>query len=1155
MQSSASQPPVRATDLAEATVEAVRGWVSESADTQASRWSTHLEKLLRDPAGVDFAIEFVDRVIRPDDLGVAAREFERLSRRLPPALSLWQRVGLQLGGGFAVLLPNPVVPITRWAFRRAMGHLVVDGRPKHLEGQLTEIRSRGARPDLAPLGVTSPGAAGAQRYVAAALALLTRPDVEGVSVALGSVINSRDPWSHDDMVASAVQRLLPLYEFAAASGDAKIITLEVNAAHEQSVAVAVFTSLLTRPGIQGLEAGIVVQACLPDALESLQGLTAWAIDRRAAGGAGTRVRLVKGAHVAEERAAAELRGWPSMTLPSRRDTDASYKRMLDWILTPERTDAVRVGVATHNLFDAAFAWLLAESRGVSSRLEFERELGVAPAHAAVVRRAVGGLRVWAPVIADGPLAAAVPHLVRFLHDSADAASFLSAASRLATDGALFEREALRFTESLERIEQDPPVPTRIQDRLNPMPEQPATGAALDFVNNPDTDPLIAANHGWARQLRERARSSTLASLVARDSAIDDESALETLILRASSAGRDWGLTPAAERAVALHEAGFVLAAYRGRLIEVLMSETGATFSEADAQASRAIDLAHFYGHRAPELESVDNAVFLPAALSVAAPSGVTPVADTAEAVLAALAAGSAVIVAPAHQTRRSTALVVEALWQAGVPRALLALAVVADAGLATALIAHPDVEHVLFNGEADAAALLRSWRPDRPLLAEPTGVNSIIVTPSADPDRAVADLVSSAFAQAGQARTAARVAILVASVAEAPSFRAKLIDAVSSLSAGYPAEGPAAVGPLLDPARGGAFASLTTLAEGEEWLVTPRQLDGTARLWSPGLRGGVATGAAGTVGMPRVPVLSVTTVDTVEEAVELQNSLAGLVAGIQCLDAAEIAFWLDTADSGNLVVNSATIGEMVGRRPLGGWRGPAPKDAGPSRLLALGEWQPVFAKPEQSVRMRGIGPQVLRLIEAAQPSLQFVEFDLVRAGAVSDEKSWAEFYSRVDDLAGLRAERNILRHLPVPVTVRLAEDASPAQLVRVLAAATRAGARVSISSAEPLPAGLIALFRDPVSPIRVDSVAIETDARWQARVQGGGVETPRIRQVGGDARSVALLLASTPHTVLFAGTVTTSGRLELLPFVREQSVTMTAHRFGLPEPTAGSLEF
>lgn len=1155
MQPSASQPSVRAVDLTETTIDTVRRWVAESAEAETPRAVAHLEKLLRDPRGLEFAIEFIDRVIRPDDLRVAARDFERLSRRVPPVLPAWQRVVIQLGGGFAVLLPRPVVPLARHAFRRIVGQMVFAAGPRRLDKRLAGLRDRGARPDLALLADTSPGHAGADRYAAAMLDLLGRSDVDCVSVELGSVIAARDLWATEATVAGAVERLLPLYEFAAASASTKAITLEVGAAHEQELAVSVLTTLLDRPSLQGLEAGIVVQAYLPGALETLRGLTAWATERRASGGAGIRVRLVKGAGLPAERVAAELNDWPLATLASRLETDTALKRMLDWAMTQERTDAVRLTVATHNLFDVAFAWLLAQARGVTNRVDFEMMLGLAPARAEVVRGAVGGLQVYAPVVAERGFAAAVPYLVRRLHDSADAESFLSTGSRLGTDARLFDREASRFTDSLARIDDEQQAPSLLQDRLNPLPEVLGAEAALDFVNNPDTDPLVEGNRVWAHQLADRARASTLGSRAVADAAVADEPALERAIADAAEAGQAWGLTPVIDRAVLLHEAGLVLAAYRGRFIEVLMSETGATMTEADAQASRAIDLAHFYGHRAPELEAVENAAFAPAALTVAAPSWVTPVADTAEAVLAALAAGSGVIVAPAHQARRSAALVVEALWQAGVPRSLASLVAVERPELARVLLAHPIVDRVVFAGDTDAGILLRSWRPDRPLLAEPSGVNSIIVAPSADPSQAVADLVASAFVHAGQARTAARLAILVGSVGESQAFRERLGDAVASLVAGDPSTGPAAVGPLILPATGGILTSLTGLADDEEWIVRPRQLDETGRLWSPGVRGGVTPGAAEATAKAPAPVLALTAVPTVEDAVGLQNSLRGLVAGIHSLDAQELAYWLDSADSGTLVVNGPTADETVGRRPLGGWRGPAAKDGGPSRLLAFGDWQPVFAEPEQSVRMHGIGDRVLRLIEAAQPSMQFVEFDLVRAGAVSDEKAWREFYSRVDDLAALRAQRNVLRHLPVAVTVRLSEGASPAQLVRVLAAATRAGSRVSISSAAPLPTGLIGLFRDPLAPIGVEGVVIESEARWHARVQSGGVVTPRIRQIGGDAEAVAMLLAGSSQTALFAGVVTTSGRLELLPFLREQSVTMTAHRFGLPEPTVATLEF
>ena len=61
--------------------------------------------------------------------------------------------------------------------------------------------------------------------------------------------------------------------------------------------------------------------------------------------------------------------------------------------------------------------------------------------------------------------------------------------------------------------------------------------------------------------------------------------------------------------------------------------------------------------------------------------------------------------------------------------------------------------------------MFRSWKHDLPLLAETSGKNAIIVTPSADLDLAVADVVKSAFGNAGQKCSAASLVILVGSVA------------------------------------------------------------------------------------------------------------------------------------------------------------------------------------------------------------------------------------------------------------------------------------------------------------------------------------------------------------------------------------------------------
>jgi RHH-type proline utilization regulon transcriptional repressor/proline dehydrogenase/delta 1-pyrroline-5-carboxylate dehydrogenase len=199
--------------------------------------------------------------------------------------------------------------------------------------------------------------------------------------------------------------------------------------------------------------------------------------------------------------------------------------------------------------------------------------------------------------------------------------------------------------------------------------------------------------------------------------------------------------------------------------------------------------------------------------------------------------------------------------------------------------------------------------------------------------------------------------------------------------------------------------------------------------------------------------------------------------------------------------------------------------------------------------LKGLDRAVATVIEAAQPGMEFLEFDLVRAGAQSDERAWQAEYGVSRDVSALGVERNVFRYRPVPVTIRLSEQASPAQLVRVIAAAARAGSTITVSSAVPLAAGLLRLFRDELSPVRVLDVVVETDAAWHERLGRESSLPARIRLIGGDVVALAEVVGGSPDVAIYSGVVTTSGRIELLPFLHEQAISMTAHRFGNPDPT------
>ena len=151
----------------------------------------------------------------------------------------------------------------------------------------------------------------------------------------------------------------------------------------------------------------------------------------------------------------------------------------------------------------------------------------------------------------------------------------------------------------------------------------------------------------------------------------------------TDAATRWGAKPAAERGAVLAAAGLALEARRGELIEVAASETGKVFAEADVEVSEAVDFANYYAATARELDRVSGAVFEPAKLTVVTPPWNFPVAIPAGGVLAALAAGSGVVFKPAPQARRCAAVLAEALWEAGVPRDVLALVDIDEGGART----------------------------------------------------------------------------------------------------------------------------------------------------------------------------------------------------------------------------------------------------------------------------------------------------------------------------------------------------------------------------------------------------------------------------------------------------------------------------------------
>ncbi len=1224
VQSGTVTPHDAAPDLADQAVALAQRWVAESADAPVNPAAERLAGVLKDPNGLPFTIGFVDGVMRPESLAAAASNLQRVAPLVPDFLPWYLRAAVRTGGAVAPVLPAPVVPIARRVLREMVGHLVVDARPDKLGPALATIRESGARLNLNLLGEAVLGEKEARRRLDGIHDLVRRSDVDYVSVKVSAIVSHISMWAFDETVDAVVERLLPLYLTAASDGT--FLNLDMEEYRDLDLTIAVFTRILEDPRLTGLEAGIVLQAYLPDALPALRRLTAWAQERVDAGGARIKVRLVKGANLAMEHVDAVMHGWEQATHASKLDSDASYLRCLDEALRPEHTRAVRLGVAGHNLFDIAYAWLLAGERGVREAIEFEMLLGMAQGQVDAVAREVGHVLLYVPVVRPDEFDVAISYLVRRLEENASSDNFLSAVFELGTDEAMFARERDRFLASVARAHDPslPAEPNRRQDRTA-VPEaaapaltrpgaedgdltqavlsiaraaargededdadEPAgfgddwvetavfsareSGAAasgaVGFANAPDSDPALPANRAWSARILARVETSAAGDKTIAAARVDSEESLEEVVQSVRHAAEGWGARPAAERSAVLQAVARALESRRGELIEVAASETGKVFAEADVEVSEAVDFASYYAATAKELDRVPGAVFVPARLTVVTPPWNFPIAIPAGGVLAALAAGSGVVFKPAPQARRCAAVVAEAVWEAldaaGIPRDVLALVDIDEGELGRQLIAHESVDRVILTGSWETAALFRSWRPDLPLLAETSGKNAMIVMPSADLDLAASDLVKSAFGHAGQKCSAASLAILVGPVARSERFARQLVDATESLRVGPPSDPRSEVGPVIEPPQGKLAWALTTLDEGEQWLVEPRLVDGapaeySERLWRPGIRTGVRPGSRMHLEEFFGPVMGVMHASSLAEAIDLQNAVAyGLTAGLYTQDPADLELWLDEVQAGNLYVNRGITGAIVQRQPFGGWKrssvGAGTKAGGPNYLMGLGSWRATSGgAPSSTLHLRGLDTRITDLIEAAQPSLDYEGFEWLRRGALSDAVMWDREFGRVRDVSRLGVERNLFRYRSVPVAVRATADATWQSVLRVVVAGVRAGGQFSLSA----PVGLPGPVRRALGELDVP-VFVETDDEWIARVRhersaGGAGRVRVVGRAGAPATSEALqeaLVAATggdPDLAVYAHDVTTAGRLELLPFLHEQSVSITAHRFGNPD--------
>ena len=746
--------------LAIAAVETARTLIAESAPNlkrydRASR--KRFTRLFKDPKAISVTVSLTDEVMRISSAKDSVRILRNAAKDASIAgFGLLNTFGLKLIALVSRVLPRPVLFAVHTQVKLLSKGIILPAESKQLARQIKKRGKKGIRLNINVLGEAVLGEAEANERFERVVQMMQRSEVDYVSVKLSSVASQIIALDREGTLERVCEKLRLIYRTSISSKT--FVNLDMEEFRDLRLTVDAFKLVLNEGEFKDLYAGLVLQAYLPESHEVFAELVEWALQRNTQSGGVIKIRLVKGANLAMEKAEAELHGWVAAPYKSKADVDASYSRLLDTALRPEHAKAVRIGVASHNLFHIAFALEIAKARNVMEQLDLEMLEGMANPEALAIAKRSMRILLYAPVTRGDDFASAVAYLVRRLDENTAIENYLRSSFEIGSDPEIFTEQSKRFLTSATERHQISTQSIRhqsndfvITDQFENAPNADITN--LDFLSKLDKEigsvlkrsieniPIVIdGKEIFDRNLIEGNDPGDNGKVwykycVAKSTDID------AAIKVANKSFKDWNELGALKRAEVLKKFSKIAYAEQEKTIAIMTRDAGKTVSEADPEVSEAIDFANYYALSAISLDLERESS--PVGVVVVVPPWNFPYAIPTGGICAALAAGNSVIFKSAPETVATSWHLINQLWKAGVPKNVLQFVSTEDNEVGQSLITNDGVSAVILTGGYSTALLFSSWRNELNLLAETSGKNSMVLTACCDIDVAVKDLVQS----------------------------------------------------------------------------------------------------------------------------------------------------------------------------------------------------------------------------------------------------------------------------------------------------------------------------------------------------------------------------------------------------------------------------
>ena len=1134
-------------------------YIDEHRESSEQKFHDTMGRMLKDEQNKIFLIELLDQSFRSNNPQRVANQLEYIFNKyqnttffshLEELLVLsFLKVGIHV--------PEISIPIFIKYLRRDVKDIVLYGEDKLLIEHIKKRKEENTRVNINIIGEIVLGENEADERVDKYINSIQNPHIDYISIKISTIFSQINPLAHEWSVEQISNKLQKIYEIALEKD--KFVNLDMEEYKDVRLTIDVFKVTLSQERFKSLHAGIVLQTYLPDTLGLAKDLAGWAKSRVESGGAPIKVRLVKGANQEMELTEASLRGWECVTYTKKSQTDANYKVVMDYLLSSEVAPFVHVGVASHNLFDHALAMLLSRERGVEKYYSAEMLEGMSETAYKVLKKEGLNVILYAPTATRKTFTNAIAYLVRRFDENTAKQNFLRHSFGLKVDSPSWETLIKSYNDSLDEIKDLKLTPYRIQDRNQEIQKSDIDLDNYTYKSESDTDFVLPQNRKWAEAIADKWKNISAsggyhATPVVASNEVKSADKVEVIdksqyhqniivgsytrankmdmhkavgVAKADING--WRGLSTKERQKILMNAANEFRKRRGDLIGIAAAEVGKVFSETDVEVSEAIDFLNFYPYSVREIEKLENAHVTPKGVGLVVSPWNFPIAIPAGGIAAALAAGNTVILKPASDAVLCAKMVCECFWSAGVSKNTLQFLPSSGALAGDNLIPNVDIDFTIFTGGEESAYNIIKKRPDIHLSAETGGKDATIVTSMSDRDQAVKNVVASAFNNSGQKCSATSLLVLEDELYSDKNFKNMLFDAASSLEVGSVWDLKNRIGALSSMPSGNLKKALDYLDDGEEWLIEPSYADSNnPYMLKPSIRWGTKKDDFCHMNELFGPVLSVMRAKNLDEAIDIVNATGyGLTSGLESLDEREQDIWREKLKAGNLYINRGTTGAIVIRQPFGGMGKSA---------IGSGKKAGGFNYVTQFMN-----------IKSTNTALESTLFDdLEKVKTIEEEFGcwYDKEFSKEHDYAGIRGESNIIRYLGVEsVFFRFEKSDALHEILSSISAAKLAKAKVHVSLPKKIDSeALVWLINNQKNILQDDDMLrLEGEEEMIESMK----KTQRVRFLNPlhVSKNIYDALKNEPKHISSEPFVT-CGRIELLHYFVEQSVTNMYHRYG-----------